>query len=341
MNNISEETFHLLEKNRLDMDRLMKGYSSAVQSDDKLLIDVAKKELDKKREEMVKETLDTPSLQSISDDIDAEIKTNLNNLMSRVDKFENLRREKSSNDVSTDTDKDGISDFDEINFFETDPKNVDTDNDGFTDGIEILKGYDPNNSVPESTINFESPKDFKNLERNDVINIESVIPIITKSSEVSPIRAEIKGKSLPNSFVTLYIFSSPTVITIKTDPDGSFVYTFDRELEDGEHEVFAAITDNTGSIMAQSKVFGFVKTAEAFTPVSAIDGEVVALASSDSITEASYNTVLGMAILVLGVILLMLGIGLRMKDATTEPELQTLAVGRKEIATTSLEKVTL
>ncbi len=42
-----------------------------------------------------------------------------------------------------DTDKDGLSDYSEINKWKTDPAKKDTDGDGFGDGIEVIKGYNP------------------------------------------------------------------------------------------------------------------------------------------------------------------------------------------------------
>lgn len=42
-----------------------------------------------------------------------------------------------------DTDGDGLSDYDEIYVWGTDPTNPDTDGDGYWDGFEILNGYDP------------------------------------------------------------------------------------------------------------------------------------------------------------------------------------------------------
>lgn len=43
-----------------------------------------------------------------------------------------------------DTDGDGISDKDELERTKTNPLDKDTDKDGFSDGFEILKGYNPN-----------------------------------------------------------------------------------------------------------------------------------------------------------------------------------------------------
>jgi len=44
----------------------------------------------------------------------------------------------------TDTDEDGISDYDELNIFSTSPYIADSDSDGKLDGSEILEGGDPN-----------------------------------------------------------------------------------------------------------------------------------------------------------------------------------------------------
>ncbi len=101
-------------------------------------------------------------------------------------------------------------------------------------------------------------------------------------------------------------------MTVKTDADGMFVYTFDKELEDGQHDVYVTMTDNAGDVIAQSNPFSFVKEAQAFTVVQAAESEVV---TPVSITEASadqgYGIAIGVGILALGLILLMLGISLR------------------------------
>ena len=46
-------------------------------------------------------------------------------------------------DNSKDSDKDGLSDYEEINFWFTDPADPDTDEDGHKDGTEILGGFSP------------------------------------------------------------------------------------------------------------------------------------------------------------------------------------------------------
>ncbi len=46
-------------------------------------------------------------------------------------------------DTTTDSDGDGLADFDETNTWKTDPTKADTDGDGYDDGIEVKGGYNP------------------------------------------------------------------------------------------------------------------------------------------------------------------------------------------------------
>ena len=45
--------------------------------------------------------------------------------------------------TSSDTDSDGILDRDEINIYKTNPLKADTDGDGYNDGYEVRRGYNP------------------------------------------------------------------------------------------------------------------------------------------------------------------------------------------------------
>ncbi len=74
-----------------------------------------------------------------------------------------------------------------------------------------------------------------------------------------------KGKSLPNSFITVFIYSIPTIVTVKTDADGNWNYTMDKELQNGNHVMYVAMTDSSGDIITKSKPIPFVKEALAVT----------------------------------------------------------------------------
>lgn len=63
-----------------------------------------------------------------------------------------------------DLDGDGISDSDEWTRYYTDPMNIDTDGDGFTDGVEIKNGYSPLASHKKRARDIDSDNDGLNDE---------------------------------------------------------------------------------------------------------------------------------------------------------------------------------
>ncbi len=59
--------------------------------------------------------------------------------------------------LNSDSDEDGLSDYDEMYYFKSDPENADTDGDGFSDGDEVDNGYSPlkvNERIENSAIFF-------------------------------------------------------------------------------------------------------------------------------------------------------------------------------------------
>ncbi|MFH1822086.1 MAG: L,D-transpeptidase family protein [Patescibacteria group bacterium] len=55
----------------------------------------------------------------------------------------------------TDSDKDGVPDQDEIEIYKTDPNLVDTDNDGYSDWLELNNGYSPLNPALVKLENYD------------------------------------------------------------------------------------------------------------------------------------------------------------------------------------------
>ncbi len=161
-----------------------------------------------------------------------------------------------------DTDGDGVSDYDEMHFYGTDPANPQTAGGPLSDGARLLLGLDPLSTTYE-TVPVESPKAV-DLDVNGTLRVYRVTYASSSSSSASssaPVRVE--GTAAPLSFVTLYLFSTPIVVTVRADDVGKFTYEFEETLEDGSHEVYVTTVNRSGRIIAKSQPFTFVKTAEA------------------------------------------------------------------------------
>jgi hypothetical protein len=168
--------------------------------------------------------------------------------------------------VFVDSDADGITDYDEVNIYHTDAFKSDTNGNGILDGAELLARTNPLSTSTSNAIAFEDPR--IQGATTSKLTVSSIAPEATTTDadgKVHTTAVKFSGHAPANSFVTLYIYSEPTVVTIKADADGAWVYTLDKELPDGSHEVVTAITDFGGRILARSEPLPFIKQAEAFT----------------------------------------------------------------------------
>lgn len=201
------------------------------------------------------------------EELEKEVMARLAELEGVIRERREVLQERVGDKVFEDTDKDGISNYDEVNIYKTDPTLSDTDNDGFFDGAEILGGFDPLDPAAEAIVEYEEPRTGGFLEE-ETFTVENIAVSETKIDETGREDAAkfvLAGKAPANSFITLYVYSTPIIVTVKTDEYGGWTYELDKELEDGDHEVYVAITDNTGKIYAKSKPLPFVKEASAVT----------------------------------------------------------------------------
>ncbi len=179
-----------------------------------------------------------------------------------------------------DSDGDAISDYDEINIYHTNPQDVDTNHNGIRDDAEILAHTNPLSFHATST--GLSGTSTLNTAEGEGVTMEnplvagSVEPKLLTLADVSVAEVGIgakgtstakkltfSGNAPANSFVTLFIFSNPIVVSVKAGADGSWTYTLDKELPDGAHQVVSALTDAGGRILAKSEPLPFVKVAAA------------------------------------------------------------------------------
>jgi hypothetical protein len=313
----------ILADYQTELDSLLRAYAVSYQSGNTILNRETELNFNKFTEVVLKNLARDDEFLLILDNLEALLTSNLETLKTRTRTFEDLRNESSRGKAAVDTDLDGLSDFDEAHFYGTDHELFDTDGDGISDGLEIISGFNPLNDSSESLITLVSPQGEPGLvvDGDVVINsIKAVAPASTYPSE-SSVKAELKGRSFPNSFVTIFIVSEPVIFSVKTDDEGEFTYLLEKELRDGQHEAFATIVNNDGSIAAQSQPFVFTKKAKTF---NRIDERIKTVPLAAAVVEAdnsNFDIVVGVSVIAFGLILLMLGVSLRGKrDAMAQEE---------------------
>ena len=226
-----------------------------------------------------------------------------------------------------DSDADGVPDYDEINIYGTDPQNADTDSDGVPDGVELLSytnplinsqdiisastGEEPPENVKEiDTIEYENPQDAGELD-SETFTVDTVVLNTANIEDVPSENIVLSGTAPANSMVTLYVFSNTIIVSLKTNEDGSWEYTLTRELEDGTHEAYVALTDSNGKIFAKSKALSFIKQAQAITVGETVLGKDVAKAPN--LVGASYTLTL-VLIFILGIVFVFIGFRIEGKE---------------------------
>jgi hypothetical protein len=157
---------------------------------------------------------------------------------------------------------------------------------------------------------FRQPR-TSGITRDDLLSVEAIATTTSSKSTTSQSVGVLRGTALPNSTVRLFIYSNPVVVTLKTNSDGTWEYKFDTELSDGTHEVFVALTDGAGQVVAKSSPFRFSKTANAFTPIDQATVGQTAQSNNTSINMLNWPLVylvVALSVVVIGFLIILLGV---------------------------------
>lgn len=151
-----------------------------------------------------------------------------------------------------DGDGDGLSDVDEVRLA-TDAKNSDTDGDGYIDGLEVVRGYNPLKKGPGDKIVLSQ------LDTGSVSNVYQVTGVRLETRG-GPEALVVTGAGPANSLVTLLVMSNGTKTWIaRADDTGRFIYVSADTLSLGPHRIYAAGTAAGGAVLAVSRPLNFVR----------------------------------------------------------------------------------
>lgn len=305
---VKDEVRTLLNEYRTQLEFKLNELARAKRADDEVKMELLKEEIEQLRKDVFQNLPTSLGKAEILEQIHAYLSQITYELQEMTVKNEVTLQERVGDAIYADSDNDDVTDYDEINLYQTNPFTADTDGDGYTDGVEIGMGYNPHASEGQTLIAYESAQEV-GITREDILVIASIANLAPSTEEQTTNRALITGKGLPNSFVTLFIYSTPLIVTVKTDADGSWSYILDKEMEEGEHEIYAGITDNAGRIVAKSSPLPFVKTAEAYTGKTERQQETIISQTEPSLVEGNVMLlVASTAVSALGLVLILLGL---------------------------------
>ena len=206
--------------------------------------------------DIIQQHLNNPeSISQLKKEVLAKIRAKTDDIAQQIQAQEQSKI-KLEQEASKDSDGDGLSDSLEIELG-TDLLNPDSDGDGYLDGTEVALKSDPLKPSTKAKIVYQDPRKVQ-PRKEDIFTVDSVKTEFSKEKGKQVL--VIEGKGLPNTFVTIYIYSLPTVVVTKTDAYGRWVYELDKPVGSGEHEVYVVLNNNQGEITARSTGFNFIKS---------------------------------------------------------------------------------
>jgi len=266
-----------------------------------------KKEIIEKTLEPIEKKITTlsPGEQERVEIAKAEIQKKIEEILEKTEiKFKEIAKEKKEiyPEAFKDSDQDGLSDWQEV-IFGTNLLNPDTDGDGYLDGIEYKLGFDPKKPGPADKILWQDPREKGKV--GERVAIEKV-EIVNK-------KLKITGRGIPNSFVTIYIFSKPIIALAKVNENGYFEYVLDKELSDGTHTVYVALTNNRGEIEEKSAPFTFVQSQGKVLRIAEFPAAKVVPPPSEALRKSFLILVLGLITFSLGFGFFVIGLAIQRK----------------------------
>lgn len=137
-------------------------------------------------------------------------------------------------DYNLDTDKDGISDYEESGVYNTSPYLEDSDSDGFKDKDEILHGTDPNcpaGQVCQEVLDTTSTTTDNTSELLDLLEMDT-----EEVGGADPLEAMLSGQSDAATLRQLLIENGMDKETLDKISDADLLKSYQDSLQDAKQE---------------------------------------------------------------------------------------------------------
>jgi len=317
VSNIINEPEAPLERNAINkISDLRDGLLKKVDSSFATLTAITPEDINKLKTEVSKGISDIKTVagekvaSTLTDQNLQEVNSTLGTLTETISDQTEVLKNTDADLLYKDSNKDGISDYDSVHVYNMNPR-----------APAVVSNYEGRsiNAAEKVLLGFDPTKvEIVKVEKEEPVTAVTPVVETYKVKEVALTEEKevvLRGQALPNSFITIYIYSTPIIVTIKTDSNGEWVYKLDKELENGDHTVYTASVNNSGNIVAKSTPFLFTKTAEAAslkdTSLTQTDTSKPSLLANSSI----YQKTIILVTIILLVILLLVIIGMPSKKS--------------------------
>lgn len=235
------ELSKVLFENESDINRLLYIYGIIYQGGSEPMLDLATKHI-KQELSAVFGNYEHDNQASL---INSLLEVRISTLLSLVREQEDVVSDSTNSLTNTDTDSDGLSDFDELANIATDPALADTDGDGVLDSIEFIYGSD---SLVANPLNVKSDALVGGVKNNGLVSIRRVYASSLSNTSGSHLYPTIVGTAIPNSYVLIALNGGDSYGVARVSPDGTFYHTFEQPLNNGSHEIVAGYVDTNGKL---------------------------------------------------------------------------------------------
>ncbi len=240
-----------------ELDYLTLTYAASLQTDSSFLTVLAKDNLVKYYKNQLYASINEKNGRYLNSALETVFLNRLDILLSQIEQKELQLKQSSNNLIARDTDYDGISDYDELINFKTNPSVADTDQDGIIDGVEVINLFDPQNS--DVSQNPDPANSLKTqVTQTSVIDLLSIEQqIIKDQNKNEKFIYNVQGKTLPNAHTHIISKNSGIIGITKSNDVGNFSYSLENQPANLPVTVVAALPNNEGKLVVSSNEFTY------------------------------------------------------------------------------------
>jgi len=303
-----------LETEEQILDAYFFHYSVAYLGGQSFLVNLAKQEIDSYATLLASKIAEDTSDLTLAPAVETILLARFSRLTNIIEPLEDKLIVETNTLIKQDSDNDGISDYDELTNFFTNPTSPDTDQDGVIDSVEVLHRTNP--LIPDLQAFPQLTQNQAVLSASEILFVNKSKAIVLETDSALPKQTQysIEGKGIPSTFVYLLDKTNNTVGLIKTSASGEFFYTIDQPALLGLSTIQAAIVDSNGKLVSVSAEYHYANQSN---KLMAAASEVLLGDEELSTRLTSFNILTGsIALVALGFILLFLvqGIGVHRRN---------------------------